>query len=174
MLQTRLDQRECHTRIANLTPAKAHALLQHPRDFRNVAVRIRIRRTATNHDQASLFQRQSAIGFIRAINRLLNTARSGGDHLGINTQFTTIADRNTMLCGIGIQYRRNIILGVHRSKQHPRHGQNPITARLAQVVQPITDHRVRELQIAVIAQPIVGQIRRQFLGQRREFINRRL
>ena len=68
-----------------------------------------------------------------------------------------------MLFGIGVQNGRDVVLGVHRRKQHPRHRQDPLAARLAQLVQPVADHRVGKFQIAVFHRP-VGQKRWQFLG----------
>lgn len=54
VLQARLNQREGHAGIANFAPAKAHPLLKHPCNFRDVAVRVRVRGPAPDHDKACL------------------------------------------------------------------------------------------------------------------------
>lgn len=79
-----------------------------------------------------------------------------------------------MLGRIGVQHRWDIILGVHRREQHPRHRQYPLAPRFAQTVQPVTDHRVGEFQIAIVNHPVRWQQRRQFLRQHRKLIHSRL
>ena len=171
MLQTGLDQREGHAGIPDLAPAKAHALLQHPRNLGHVAIGIRVRCTTTDHNKAGVGQGQRTMGSIGLIDRLLNTARGGGDHFGINAQFAAILHGNAMFGTIGVQDGRNIVLGMHRRKEHAGHSQYPLAARCAQSVQTIADDGICKLQIAIVGYPVVWQIGGQLVSQRRKFIN---
>ena len=171
VLQARFHQREGHAGIAHLVPAKAHAFGQHPSDFGHVAIGVRVRGTAADHDKAGLRQRQRAVFGVGAVHSVLNAAGGGGDHLGINTKFAAIADGRAVLGGIGVEHRGNVVLGVHGSKQHARHRKDPVAPCIPQPVKTVADHRVRKFQIAVVDQPVGRQERGQLFGQRRKFVD---
>ena len=54
--------------------------------------------------------------------------------------------------------------GVRRGEQHPRHRQDALAAALAQPVESGADHRVGELQVAVLHRPFGRQMGRQRAG----------
>ena len=91
----------------------------------------------------------------------------GGDHLGIDAELAAVADVDPVLGGIGVQHRRDVVLGVHRGEQHARHREDAVAARLAQPVEPVADHRVGEFQIAVVDLPVGRQQGRQLLAPAR-------
>ena len=174
MLQAGFNQGEGHARIAHFTPAKAKPFVQHTRNFRHIAIGIGIRCPAPNHYKASLMHRDLAMGRIGRRNRLLHTAASRGDHLGIHAQLPAIADLNPMFGRIGVQHGRDVIFGVHGSKEHTGHGQNLVTSLRAQPIQPVADDRVGKFQIAIFNGPFRRQIGGQFFRQHAKLINGRL
>jgi hypothetical protein len=174
MLQAGFDQREGHPRIAHLAPAKADAFLKHPGDLGHVAIGIRVRRAAPDHHKAGVVQRDLAQIGIGAIKRLVDARAGGGDHLGIDPKFAAVMYVDAMSGGIGIENRGDVVLGMHRGEQHPRHRQNTLAPRVAQPVKAITDHRVGKFQITVFGHPVGRQIGRQLFRQNAEFIHRRL
>ena len=174
VLQAGFNQGKRHTRIANFTPAKAKPFVQHTRNFCHIAIGIRVRCTAPNHHKASLMHRDLPMGRIGRRDRLLHPAAGRGDHLRIHAQFSAIADLDPMLGRIGIQHGRNIILGVHRGKEHTGNGQNFITSLGAEPIQPIPNYRIGKFQIAVFNCPFRRQIGRQFFCQHAKLIHGRL
>ena len=174
MLQAGFDQGEGHARIAHLTPAKAKPFVQHPRNFRDIAVGIGIRCPAPNHHQAGLMHGNLPMSRIGRRNRLLHAATRRGDHLGIHTQFPAVADLNPMLGRIGVQHSRDVIFGVHRGKEHAGHGQNLVTALRTQPIQPVANDRVGKFQIAIFNGPFRRQVSGQFFRQHAKLINGRL
>jgi len=78
-----------------------------------------------------------------------------------------------MFGGIGVQNRRDIVLGVHRGKQHAGNGQYPVTSRSPEAIQTIANDRVGKFQIAVINHPIRRQQGGQLARQHGKLVNSR-
>ena len=93
-------------------------------------------------------------------------------HLEIDSQLAAILDGDVMLGRIGVQHRRNIILGMAGGKQHPRHSQHMINPLFTQLVEASLDHRCGKFQIAIFNRPFRKQ-RCQFFSQHSKFGDRR-
>ncbi len=78
MLEAGFDQWEGDARIADLTPAKAHAFPEHPGDLGDIGVRIRVRRAAPDDDKASFMARDVRGGDGQCF---FDTGGGGGDAL---------------------------------------------------------------------------------------------
>ena len=172
MGQTGLDKRKGDAGIARLAPAKAHAFPEHAGDLGHVGIGIGVRGAAADHDKAGLVQRHGPEFGIGAVHGLLHAGTGGGDHLGIDAKLSAIADLDPMARGIGVEHGGNVVLGVHRGKEHARHGQDAGAALFAQPVEPVPDHRIGEFEIAVVDLPVGGEIGRQAFGQHLEFVHR--
>ncbi len=68
---------------------------------------------------------------IRFVYSSLDAIRSGLQHLGIHAQFAPVFHGDSMLGGIGVQYRRDVVLGVHRGEQHAGDSEDMIAACVA-------------------------------------------
>ena len=174
MCQARFNQRECDTGVADLVPAKADTFVQHTCDFGDVAVGVGVGCAAPDDHKAGVMQMHLAVFGIGRGDSILDAACGGGDHFGVNAQFAAIADGDAVLRGVGVQHGGNVVFGVHGCKQHTGHSENTVATSGAQVIKTVTDHGVGKFQIAVIAQPVVGQIRGELLRKGRKFIHGRL
>ena len=174
MLQRRLHQREGHAGVADLAPAEAHPLPQEPRHLRDVAVRVRVRGAPPDHHQQRLVPRHRAVLGVGPGAGLLDPLGGGADHLRVHPQLAPVIHPDPVGPGIGVQHRGNVVLRVHRREQHPWHRENARAPRLAQLVEPVAQHRVGELQVPVLDRPLRRQEGGQLLGQHRELVHRGL
>ncbi len=174
MAEARFNKRECDARIPCFDPAKAKTFVQHTRDFCDIAVGVWIRRTAPDDDKAGVVERDFTIFDIGSSYGIGNAPCGGRNHFGINTEFAAIADLHAVFGSVGVQHGRDVVLGMHRGEQHAGHGENTFAASFAQLIEAVADHGVRKFEVAVFGLPVVGQIRGQLVGQRREFVHRGL
>ena len=169
--ETGLDQREGDAGIAGLAPAEAHPLPQETRDLRHVAVGVGIARPAPDHHEAGFVHRHvRGVG----VERALDAIGGGRDHARIDPQLAAIDDLDVVLGGIGVEHGRDVVLGVHRGKEHAGHSEDAGATLLAQPVEPVADHRIGEFEIAVFHRPVWRQQSGQLLGQHRELVHCRL
>ena len=172
MFKTWLDKREGHTGIADLGPAETHPFPQHAGNLGNVRIGIGVGGAAPDHDKTGIGPINRAMFGIGGRNGLGNAVSGRLQHLQIDRQLAPILDGDTMLGGIGVQDRRDIILRMTGGKQHARHGKNVIDALLAKLVEPGLDHRGGEFEISILNRP-VGKQRCEFFRQDSEFSYRR-
>ena len=63
-------------------------------------------------------------------------------HLGVDTEFLAVVDgKAVILCGIGVQHRRDVVLGVASGEQHAGDGQDAGNTLFAQLVEADMDDR---------------------------------
>lgn len=75
-----------------------------------------------------------------------------------------------MLGGIGVQHRRDVVLGVHRGEQHAGDGEDVVTARISQIVQPVPHDGVGEFEVTIVHVPL-GEMGFQALGNLGELVD---
>ena len=109
---------------------------------------------------------------VSTIKRFGHTIPRRRQHLKIDGKLTAILDGDVMLGSIGVQHRRNIILGMAGGKQHPRHSQYMIDPLFAQLIEAGLDHWCGKFQIAIFNRPF-GKQRCQFFSQDGKFSDRR-
>ncbi len=172
MLKTGLNQRECHAGIANLCPAEAHPLPQHPGNLRDVGIGVRIRRAAPDDNKAGICPVNLAMFGVSSLDGSGDPVTGGLQHLQIDSQFAPILDRDAMLGGIGVEHRRNVILRMSGGKQHAGHRQDMRHTLFAKLVETGLDHRCGKFEIAIFHRP-VGEQGSQLFSQHGKFGNRR-
>ncbi len=169
MIEARLDQREGHTGIADLGPAKTHAFLQQPRHFRNVGIGIRVRSPAPDNHKAGFMQGDFAVLGVAFGHSLVDPVSGGIEHFRVHPELTAVIDLHAMFGSIGVEHSRDIIFGVHRGKQHTGDGQYALSALGTKRIKPVAHNGVGEFQVAVIHRPI-GEMGFQPFGNLRKFI----
>jgi hypothetical protein len=147
VLQRRFDQRKGHPGIGGLGPAEAETFPQHAGDLGDVGVGIGIRRAAPDHDEQRLVARHIAWAFG---DRLLDALGGGAQHLGVDAEFAAIVDADAVGGSIGVEHRRDVVLGMAGGKQHARHRQYMADALGAQAVEAVAQDGLGELEIAVL------------------------
>ena len=103
-------------------------------------------------------QRDLAEGTVRRVDGLLHAGAGGGDHLGVDAELAAVADLDPVPGGIGVEHGGNVVLGMHRGKEHPRHREDAGASLVAQPVEAVADHRVGEFEIAVVDLPVGRQV----------------
>ena len=126
-----LHQRKSHARINGFPPTKTEALHQHARHFGHIGIGIRIGRAPTNHHQEGLIQ-----GHLtgRLIQGFADAGTSRTDHQTVDPELASVVDRETRFGAVGVQHRRNVVLGVASREQHGGNSQNPLNALIPQSV----------------------------------------
>ena len=157
-LQHGVDPRMGDAAVADLGPAEAHALPQHARDLGDVAVGVGVGGAAPDHRQQGLFARNFAARLRER--RLDPVAAPRANSFGSMPSSRPKLDPNAMVGGILVEHRWHVVLDVAGGEQHARHGQHVIDAARPQPVEPLAQHRPRELQKAAL-----DGIVRQALGQ---------
>ena len=92
----------------------------------------------------------SPCSYIGALDRFAHALACGADHLVIDAKLAAVVHFDVVLGAVGVEHGRNVILGMARREQHPRHREDALTALLPQAVQTIADDRGGKLQIAVV------------------------
>ena len=89
-----------------------------------------------------------------ALQRLVDAGAGGAQQLGIDRELTAVADGHAgVLRLIGVEHRRDVVLGVAGGEQHARHGEHVGHAAFAQLVETVADDRSRELEEAELDIP---------------------
>ena len=92
-------------------------------------------------------------------------APGGADHLEVDAQLAAVFDADAgILRLIGVEHRRDIVLGVAGGEKHARHREHSRHALVAQPVEAGMDHRIAEFQIAIFD----GRLRIAFLQPLRD------
>ncbi len=166
-VERRSDKREGDAGIGGLAPPVAHAFPQHAHHLGDIGIGIRVRSTAPHHHQQRLMARNALL-----CSRLgLGDAGAGGiEHLEIDAEFGPISDLDAMLCGIGVEHGRDVVLGVAGGEQHARQREHALDACVPQLVETKIDHRVGEFEIAVFDRNAFKALAED-IGQMGEFVD---
>ncbi len=168
-LQHSVDARLRDPAIADLGPAEAQALPKHPGELADIAVSVRIGGAAADHREQRLAARHR--GRRRRQARLDPILRRL-QQLRIDAEVPAEGDRQAMLGGIAVQHRGHVVLDVAGGEQHAWHRQDPLDALVAQLVEPLPDHGMREFEEAAGDGP-GGQPAGQLVDQMIELRHRR-
>jgi len=169
MFETGAHQRKRDAAITDFHPAKAHAFPQHPRNLGDIAVGVGIGGAAPDDDKQRIRTRDPAGG---GLLRRLDPFSRDFQKFWINGKIAPVLDGAIpMLRLIGIENRRDVVLGVTGGKKHPGDGEDAIDALRAQLVEAFADHRPREFEKAESGR-IVGKPSGYPLRQRLELADR--
>ena len=169
--QAGFDQRKGNAGKADLKPAEAKTFVQHPGDFRDIAIGVGIGCAAPDDDEAGVVAGDRAVPGIGLRQRVFDTLPGGGDHPGVDAQFAPVMDVDIVSGGIGVENGGNVVFRVHRGEEHSGDGENAVAACVAQAVEAVANDRVGEFKVAVVNHPVGGQQGRQFFGQHGEFVD---
>ena len=150
VLEGGLYQREGHSGIGGLSPAKSQTFPQHAGHFGDVGIGIRVGCAPADGDQHGLLARHNTMFGIGGFKSLQDPVSGGTNHLQIDAQLAAIDNLDAGILGrIGVEHGRDVVLGVAGSKQHAGHRVDTLHAPGDQLVEAVTDDRGREFQKAV-------------------------
>ncbi len=172
VLQARFDQGKRYPGITDFAPAEPHAFPEHSGNLGNIPVRVRIRRSATDDNKRRLGNRYGPVTAVRIFNRFPNPSACGQHHLGVNPKLPPVTDLESVLCCVGVKHRRNVVLCVHRGKQHARNRENALAPPFPQTIKAHANYGVRELQVSKLEIPPGRQMRRKAFRERGKLVDR--
>ncbi len=167
-LEQRIDARVGEPAVADLGPAEAHALPQHPRDLGDVAVGVGVRGAAPDHREQRLGARHRGG---RLVDRFSDPVARRGEQLGVDAEVAAEVDLQAMQGGVGVQHRGHVVLDVAGGEQHARHREHVAHALRPQAVEAVVQDRPRELEEAALDR-VVRQARDQARDQALELGHR--
>ena len=145
MAQPRFHQGKGDTGIDRLTPAESEPLHQHPHHLGHVGVGIRIGRAPTDHHQQGVGHRH-----LRGLGQGLTDAGScRRDHQPVNPQFPAVINGQSRFSAVGVEHRRNVVLGMPGREKHGGNGQHFLHALRSQVLETITQDGLGEFKESV-------------------------
>ncbi len=165
VLQAGFHERERHAGIPHFAPPKAQAFVQKPCDLGHVGVGVGVRGPPAYDNKAGFV---SGNGIVEHVFDPLSRSRN---HLWVDAQFAPVGHIDSVLGRVGVEYRRNIVLGVHRRKEHTGHRKDAFAALRAQGIKTVPDHRIGKFQISIVGHPVGRQVGWQLVRKLREFIH---
>ena len=146
MVERRQDDGEGDSGIGRLPPAEAEALPDQPHDLGDVGVGVRVGGAAPDEDQRGIAARDGAA---RRRQRALHPFARGADQLEIDAELVAVVDAQPLVPGgVGIEHRRDVVLGVAGGEQHAGDGDHALRAGAAEAVEAVADDRTGEFEKA--------------------------
>ena len=144
MLEAGPDQRECNAAVADLGPAEAHALPQHPRDLADIGIGIGVGGAAADDHQQGLLPRDPACG---AGFGLLDALGSDGEQPSVHGEIAAIVDLEIATLGrIGVEHRGDVVLHMAGGEQHAGNRQDVPHATAIELVESVADDGTGEFE----------------------------
>ena len=166
--QSGLHEREGHSRIHRLPPAESETLDKHPRHLGHVGVGIGIGGPPSDNHQKR-FRERYVIAL--TLDRLSDPGSRCRHHQAIDTELSPVIDRKAGFRRVGVEHRRDVVLGMPCREEHRRDRQDAGDPLLPQRLKPVAQDRPGEFEIAVRDRHR-GQPRPQLFDHAGEFLHR--
>ena len=132
MLQPRLDQRKGDAGIAGLAPTEAKAFPEQAHDLGDIGIGVGVRCAPAHHHEQGLGHGDVIAGRGQG---LLDAVAGGLQHLGIDGELAAVVNLHGRVLGlVGGQDGGDVVFCVAGGKQHARHGEHLVVARVAKLV----------------------------------------
>ena len=140
----RFDEGEGDPGVGGLPPAEPEPFPQQAHHLGDVAVRVGVGRPAPDDDEHRLVERDAAPG---RVERGGDPVPRGAKQLLVDPELAGVADLHLRVLGLpGVEHRRDVVLGVAGREQHPGDREAKLGPAPAELVEPVADHRGRELE----------------------------
>ena len=163
MIEAWLYKRKGNSGVGGFAPAKAQPLPEHSSNFGDIAVGIRIG-GASAHDDKACFRPGDFASPVGLGLRARYPLGRRGNQPGIHPEFPSVLDIQTVLGGICVKHRRNVVFRVHGGEQQSGNRENLRASRQSKIVEAVANDGVGELQETVLHRPIrqmIGKFRRE-------------